>query len=87
MNERKKVQENKKLRPTTNTAKLFYPKFCFMWEGTLVMFRRSWVRIPAPYTGWAFFTFIFCKNVLFVCTDKNKRKEAGVSPFFVVKIN
>ena len=30
MNERKKVQENKKLRPTTNTAKLFYPKFCFV---------------------------------------------------------
>ena len=31
--------------------------------GKRLTFRRSWVRIPAPYTGWAFFTYICCKNL------------------------
>ena len=30
--------------------------------GRRLMFQRSWVRIPLPYTGWTFFTFICCKN-------------------------
>ena len=42
---------------------------------------RSWVRIPAPYTGWTFFTFICCKIVMFVWKDENKQKEAGFGPF------
>ena len=29
-----------------------------------LVFKRSWVRIPAPYTGWTFVTFV--KIVLFV---------------------
>ena len=42
----------------------------FGWEpwssgyGRRLMFRRSWVRIPAAYTGWSwhFFTLICCKK-------------------------
>ena len=46
----------------------------------------SWVRIPAPYTGWRFghfFTLICCKNCI-VCLGgpKINEKEAGVGPFF-----
>ena len=29
--------------------------------GRRLMFWRSWVRIPAPFTGWIFFTFVCCK--------------------------
>ena len=32
--------------------------------GRRLMFWRSWVRIPAPYTGWTFFTLICWKIVL-----------------------
>ena len=31
-----------------------------------LMFKRWWVWIPAPITGWTFFTIICCKIVLFV---------------------
>ena len=45
------------------------------------MLKRSWVRIPAPYTGWTFFTFNCCENcnVLFEKTKINE-KEAGYGP-------
>ena len=47
------------------------------------MFQRSWVRIPAPYTGWTFFTY--CKNCN-VCLKRPKinEKEAGVGPLFII---
>ena len=52
------------------------------------MFQRSWVQIPAPYTGWTFFTFICCKNCNVWLKDENKfKKEAGVGPFFLKKID
>ena len=38
-------------------------------------FQRSWVRIPAPYTGWTFFTFICCKNCNDVCLKRPKINE------------
>ena len=41
--------------------------------------QRLWVRIPAPCTGWTFFTFIWCKT-LFEKTKINE-KEAGIAPF------
>ena len=49
------------------------------------MFERSWVRNPAPYTGWTFghfFALICCHNCI-VCLKKPKinEKEAGVGPF------
>ena len=44
-----------------------------MVMGGRLMFRRSWVRIPAPYTGSTFFTFICC---LFQTTKINE-KDAG----------
>ena len=52
--------------------------------GRRLTFRRSWVRIPAPYTGWTFFTY--CKNCN-VCLKRPKinEKEAGVGPFFLKK--
>ena len=33
--------------------------------GRRLMFRRLWVPIPGPHTGWTFFTFICCKH----CND------------------
>ena len=35
--------------------------------GRRLMFRRLWVWIPAPYTGWTFFTYNCCKNWNDVC--------------------
>ena len=32
------------------------------WSRRRLMFWRSWVQIPAPYTGWTFFTCICCKS-------------------------
>ena len=50
--------------------------------GKRLKFQRSWVRFPALYTGWTFFTFICCKNCK-VCLKRPKinEKEAGVGPF------
>ena len=49
--------------------------------GKRLTFQRSWVRIPALYTGWTFFTYICCKNRnVFLKRPKNE-KEAGVGPF------
>ena len=48
------------------------------------MFKRSWVRIPAPNTGWIdiFSHWFVVKIVLMIIwKDWNKRKEAGVGPF------
>ena len=52
--------------------------------GKRLTFQRSWVRIPAPYTGWTFFTY--CKNCN-VCLKRPKinKKEAGVGPFLIKK--
>ena len=36
-----------------------------------LMFRSSWVGIPAPNTGWTFFTYICCK-VCNVCLKRRK---------------
>ena len=45
------------------------------------MFKRLWVWIPAPYTGWAwhFFSLNCCKNCI-VCLKRTKinEKEVGV---------
>ena len=45
------------------------------------MFQRSRVRIPAPYTGWAFFTFICCKNCS-VFEKTKMKKRPGLAHFF-----
>ena len=49
----------------------------WLWR-TTHEWERSWVRIPAPYTGWTwhFFTFNCCKR------PKINEKEAGVDTFF-----
>ena len=51
--------------------------------GKRLTFQRLWVRIPAPYTGWTFFTYICCKNCNDVCLKRPKinEKEARVGPF------
>ena len=45
------------------------------------MFERSWVRIPAPYTGWTFFLIDLMRK-LFVWKDENKRKRGLGWPIF-----
>ena len=47
------------------------------------MFKRSWIRILEPYTGWTFFTLICC----IVCLKRPKinEKEAGICPFLYKK--
>ena len=52
--------------------------------GRRLMFPRLWVQIPAPYTGWTFFTFICYKNCD-VCLKKTKinEKYSGVGPYFL----
>ena len=40
--------------------------------GRRPMCKRSSVWIPAPYTGWTFFTFICCKNCNDVCLKRQK---------------
>ena len=48
--------------------------------GRRIVFRRSWVRIPAPFTGWIFFTYqkLQC---LFENTKINK-KRPGLAHFY-----
>ena len=49
-----------------------------------VVFRRSWVRIPAPYTdGRKKYSHIFVvRIVMFVWKDENKRKRGRGWPIF-----
>ena len=50
------------------------------------MFQRPWVRIPAQYTVWTFFTYVFVvKFVMCVFKDKNKWKRGHVWPIFFKK--
>ena len=52
--------------------------------GWWLMFERSWVRIPAKYTGWTFFTLICCKNCI-VCL-KRPKKRPGLAHFLFLKL-
>ena len=51
--------------------------------GRRLIIERSWVRIPALYTGWTrhFFTLICCKNCLFERAE-NKLKRGRCWPIF-----
>ena len=42
-----------------------------------LIFKRSWVQIPVPYTGWTwhFFTLICCKNCIVCWKDKKYMKK------------
>ena len=56
-------------------------------NGTRLMFKRLGVRIPAPYTGLTFFTYICCKNWNDVCLERPKindkrEKRPGLAHFF-----
>ena len=53
-------------------------------NGKRLTFWRLWVWIPAPYTGWTFFTYICYKKCYDVCLKRPKinEKEAGVVTFF-----
>ena len=44
------------------------------------MSRRSWVQIPATYTGWTFFTYICCKYFCLKRPNIND-KRGRVGPF------
>ena len=56
----------------------------FSGYGRRLMYNRSWVRIPAPWTGWTwhFFSLICCSNCI-ACLKRPKinEKSAGVGPF------
>ena len=45
--------------------------------GLLVMFERSWVRIPAQYTGWTFLHWFVVKIVLFVWKRPKINEKRG----------
>ena len=49
--------------------------------GRRLIFWRLWVWIPAPYSGWTFFTFIWCKIVLMFVWKRPKinEKDAGMA--------
>ena len=51
--------------------------------GRRLMFQMSWVRIPAPYTGWTYFHIPICCKIcnVFFKRWKINEKEAGVVPF------
>ena len=67
------------IRPVCST--LFSLQSPGYWRRLL--FQRSWVRIPAPYTGWTFFNlYFFVKIVMFVWKDENKRKRGRALPLF-----
>ena len=53
--------------------------------GRRLVFGRSWVWIPAPYTGWTWhFSHLFAlKFLLFVWKDKNKWKRGRGWPIFL----
>ena len=54
--------------------------------GRRLMFRRSWVWIPALYTGWTFSHLFVVKVVMmFVWKDKKKRKRGRGWPIFLKK--
>ena len=42
--------------------------------GRRLLFRRSRIWIPAPYTGWTFFTYICCKLWMFEKTIINEKE-------------
>ena len=44
--------------------------------GRRLMFQRSWVRIPALYTGWTFFTYIFVVKFV-MCLKRRKKWKRG----------
>ena len=54
----------------------------FSGYGWRLMFWRSWVRIPSPYTRWTFFVVTI---VLFVKKDVNKLKRGRKLPIFLKK--
>ena len=47
------------------------------------MFRRPWVRIPVPYTGWS--KQIFVVRIAMFVKDKNKLKRGRGWPIFFKK--
>ena len=56
--------------------------------GSRLTFQRSWVRIPAPDTGWTFFTLICCKNCI-VCLKRPKiktKKRPGLAQFLKINV-
>ena len=50
-----------------------------------LMFKRSPVRIPTPYTSLTFFTFICCKNCNVCLKRQNKRKRGQGWPHYLRK--
>ena len=55
--------------------------------GRRLTFWRPWVWISVPYTGWTFFTLIFCKIVLmFVWKRPKINKKEAIGPFKKTRI-
>ena len=52
------------------------------WLWVKTQFQRSWVRISAQYTGWAFFHIYFCLRI-----DKNNRNRGRGLPIFKKEYN
>ena len=48
------------------SKELLQPSKYLSGYGRRLTYKRSWVRIPVPDTGWTFFTYIVVKIVIFV---------------------
>ena len=67
------------LRVRSPVANIFFQKEKVVKSGfgRRLVFKRSWLQIPTPDTGWTFFTLVCCKNFT-VCLKRPKNeKEAG----------
>ena len=65
---------------STNSAVIKWWEPWYSGYGRRLMFQRSWVQIPAPYTRWTFSHLFVVKIVMCVWKDKNKWKRVQYWP-------
>ena len=66
----------------SSTRKLCWTNLRLCGLGRRLLFKRSWVWIHVPDSGWTFFTLIIVKIVLFVFKSQINQKEARNGPYF-----
>ena len=79
----KSTQNSPELVPFFNRSRMSGWELWSSGYGRRHIFWRLWVRIPAPYTGWTFFTY-FCGKNGNVCLKrwKSTQNSPELVPFF-----